>query len=326
MRRARNGGGVDLTFGSSIAASAGLVLLVVSATLLAPVEPGSARSEFGVTAAGLPARTGIWSVNLTLYGNAGTGWGFGAANLTIPGPNITVYRGDVINLTLFATDSSVPHNWFIDYDNDLQPSAGEPSSPDFNSGAAIRNWSFVADRNGNWTYRCRYHATSMHGTVSVQIQPRPVKLVLYGNAGTGWGFSSAKITNPGPRLVFLWGTRVNLTLRATDTTTSHSWFLDYDNNLLVDSTEPKSPDFSSTTPVNGWSFVADRSGNWTYRCSFHQNSMTGNLTVLGGPPVNPPVARTVPLITAIMLGGLGVVFVFAAAYHYRAVQLSKRKR
>jgi hypothetical protein len=54
--------------------------------------------------------------------------------------------------------------------------------------------------------------------------------------------------------------------------------------------------------------------------------MTGNLTVLGGPFVNPPVARTVPLITAIMLGGLGVVFVFAAAYHVRAVRQSKRKR
>jgi plastocyanin len=265
-------------------------------------------------------------VNLTLYGNAATGWGYGAANLTVPGPNITVYRGDVINLTLFGTDSNVPHNWFIDYNNDLQPSAGEPSSPDFNSGAAVRNWSLVADRSGNWTYRCRYHATSMYGTIYVQIQPRPVKLALYGNAGTGWGFSRARLTKPGPHLVFLWGTRVNLTLRATDTMTSHTWFLDYNNNFLVDPGEPKSPDFNNTAPGNGWTFVADRRGNWTYRCSFHQNSMTGNVTILGGPPVNLPEARTVPLITAIMLGSLGVVFVFAAVYHYRAVRQTKRKR
>jgi plastocyanin len=265
-------------------------------------------------------------VNLTLYGNAGTGWGFGSANLTIPGPNITVYRGDVVNLTLIGTDSGVPHNWFIDYDNNLQPSAGEPSSPDFNSAASVRNWSFVANRNGNYTYRCRYHATSMYGTIKVLIQPRPVKLVLYGNAGLGWGFSSARITNPGPRLVFLWGTKVSVTLRATDTTVNHNWLLDYNNNLLADAGEPKSPDFSSTTAVNNWTFVADRSGNWTYRCSYHERSMTGNVTILGGPPFNLPEARTVPLITAIMLAGLGVVFVFAAVYHYRAVQQAKRKR
>jgi plastocyanin len=304
----------------------GLILLIVSATLLSPSEPGTATHEPSVTAESLPPRTGVWSVNITLYGNAGAGWGFGSANMTIPGPNITVYRGDVVNLTLIATDASVPHNWFIDYDGNLQPSAGEPSSPDFNSGAAVRNWSFVADRNGNWTYRCRYHATSMHGTITVLIQPRPVRFVLYGNAASGWGFSSTKITNPGPPLVFLWGTRVNLTLRATDTLVTHSWFLDYNDNLQADANEPKSPDFSSATAVNNWSFVADRTGNWTYRCSYHQNSMTGIVTIIGGPPPNLPVARTVPLITAIMLGALGVVFVFAAVYHYRAVRLAKRKR
>jgi plastocyanin len=281
-----------------------------------------------VAAESLPPRTGVWSVNLTLYGNAGTGWGFGSANLTTPGPKITVYRGDVVNLTLIATDSSVPHNWFLSYDpNRLQPIAGEPSSPDFSSATPLRNWSFVADRSGNWTYRCRYHATSMYGTIAVLFQPRPVSLALYGNAALGWGLSSAKISNPGPPLIFLWGTRVNLTLRATDTMTNHNWFLSYDPNRLQPiAGEPSSPAFNSTVPVKNWSFVADRSGNWTYRCGFHPTSMTGIVTILGGPQVNGPEARTVPLITGIMLGGLGVVFVFAAAYHARAVRLAKRKR
>src|SRR5712692_4854365 len=43
--------GIDLTSGSSVAASAGLVLLIVSALLIATVEPGSTMSEFGETAA-----------------------------------------------------------------------------------------------------------------------------------------------------------------------------------------------------------------------------------------------------------------------------------
>jgi plastocyanin len=300
----------------------------VSASLLSPLEATTATVESMVTVEVLPPRTGIWSVNLTLYGNAGTGWGFGSANLTTPGPRITVYRGDTVNLTLIGTDSNVPHNWFLSYSSDrLQPIAGEPSSPDFSSAAAIRNWSFVADRSGNWTYRCRYHATSMYGTLAVLFEPRPVKLALYGNAALGWGFSSAKITNPGPPLVFLWGTRVNLTLRATDTMTNHDWFLSYSlDRVQPIAGEPSSPDFNSTAPVKSWSFVADRGGNGTYRCHYHPTSMRGSVTILGGPPVNRPDARTVPLITAIMLGGLGVVFVFAAAYHYRAVQLSKRKR
>jgi hypothetical protein len=123
------------------------------------------------------------------------------------------------------------------------------------------------------------------------------------------------------------GDTINLTLIATDSGVPHNWFLSFSPDRLQPiAGEPSSPAFNSSTPVKDWSFVADRSGNWTYRCRYHPTSMMGNVTILGGPSVNLREARTVPLITAIMLAGLGVVFVFAAVYHYRAVQQTKRKR
>jgi len=121
-----------------------------------------------------PASTIEPQVNYTLVGNAVSGWGFSNATITQPGPNITVYLGDVVTLTLIGNDSNTPHNWFIDYNNDGQPSPGEPSSPDFNApgGPKVRVWNFTADRPGQYTYRCLYHPTSMTGTIIILGEER----------------------------------------------------------------------------------------------------------------------------------------------------------
>src|SRR2546427_9939603 len=60
-----------------------------------------------------PPRTGISQVNFTFYGNSVRGRGFSNATITEAGPNITVYFGDVLNLTLIGTDPS-PHRRILD--------------------------------------------------------------------------------------------------------------------------------------------------------------------------------------------------------------------
>ena len=115
-----------------------------------------------------PAQTIGPEVNYSFYGHAANGWGFSNATISDPGPNVTVYLGDIVTLTLVANDT-LPHNWFIDYDGDRVPSPGEPSSPDFNTatGPKVIVWNFTADRPGTWTYRCRYHPTTMTGTIII---------------------------------------------------------------------------------------------------------------------------------------------------------------
>src|SRR5437870_4944652 len=196
-----------------------LAVLVVAGVLCASIAAAIARvpapsaAPFQLHAADLPPRTGISPVNYTLYGNAVGGWGFSSTMIRDPGPNITVFYGDRVNLTLFGTDSA-PHSWFIDYNDDKAPSPGEPVSKDFNvPGNVVGNFSFHAFQTGNWTYRCHVHPTSMTGTISI----------------------------------------------------------------------------------------------------------------VGGPP--PELPRTMlPLVTEIMIGALGVVLVFAAVYHFRAVRAAKRPR
>jgi len=308
------------------------VLAMVAALLGGTIGAGvtlvsipSAGSSGRVATGSPPPRTGISPVNFTFYGNTVRGWGFSNATITEPGPNITVYFGDVLNLTLIGNDSA-PHSWFIDYDNNLAVSGDEPTSGDFNvPGNMVGVASIPAMHPGTWTYRCGIHPTTMTGTIRILEEPRPVNLTLYGDAALGWGFSNATLREPGPPLVVLWGTNVTLTLIARDSAT-HDWFVDYNNDLSVSQGEPASPDFNS--PVGSivvWPFIADQSGNWTYRCHFHPTSMTGTVSIVGGPPPEFP-RGALPLITGIMLGSLGFVLVFAVIYHVRAVRAAKRTR
>src|SRR5438034_321646 len=153
----------------------------------------------------------------------------------------------------------------------------------------------------------------------------PVNYTLYGNAVGGWGFSSTTIREPGPNITVFYGDRVNLTLFGTDSA-PHSWFIDYNDDMAPSPGEPASKDFNVPGDVVGTlTFLASQTGNWTYRCHVHPTSMTGTISIVGGPP--PELPRTMlPLVTEIMIGALGIVLVFAAVYHFRAVRAAKRLR
>lgn len=313
--------------GSGVRLAALMVVGILCASVAAviAVVPTHSWASVALHAADLPPRTGISPVNYTLYGNAVRGWGFSSATVREPGPNITVFYGDRVGLTLIATDSA-PHSWFIDYNNDLTVSTGEPGSKDFNvPGNVVGNFSFEALQPGNWTYRCGMHPTTMTGRIHILEQARPVNLTLFGDAASGWGFSNATIREPGPQIVVLYDTNVTLTLIAHDSA-PHNWFIDYNNDLTVSPGEPSSKDFNVPGDIVGtFAFVASQTGNWTYRCHIHPTSMTGTISIVGGPP--PELPKTMfPLVTEIMVGALGVVLVFAAVYHFRAVRASKRTR
>jgi len=311
------------------AADLAVVVMVLGAAVASglPLTPDAAAPGSNLPVdPPLPARTGVWPVNFTFYGNASLGWGFSNATIANPGPNITVYYGDTVNLTLVGNDP-LAHSWFIDYDDSFAPNGNEPNSPPFNGpgNPLVLVWSFSALQPGNWTYRCGMHPNSMTGKIQVLEEPRPVNLTFYGDAGRGWGFSNATIREPGPPLLVLWGTKVTLTLIGHDLA-DHSWFIDYNDDKAVSPAEPVSPIFNSPVgKVVVWPFIADQTGNWTYRCGVHPRSMTGGISIVGGPPTELPRAA-LPLITGIMLGALGFVLVFAAVYHVRALRAAKRMR
>src|SRR5207249_11623902 len=174
-----------------------IAVLVVAGVLCASIAaaialvPAPSAAPFRLHAADLPPRTGISPVNYTLYGNAVGGWGFSSTTIREPGPNITVFYGDRVNLTLFGTDSA-PHSWFIDYNDDMAPSPGEPASKDFNvPGNVVGNFSFDAAQPGNWTYRCRIHPTTMTGTSQIVEDARPVNLARYRYAALGCRIATA---------------------------------------------------------------------------------------------------------------------------------------
>jgi plastocyanin len=288
---------------SSRTKAAGLAAVLLAIVFAVPAGLGAAQEQ-----------------SVTLSGDAGLGWGFTNATMTNPGPDLAFVIGQPVVLTLIGADSAL-HNWFIDYNDNLQVDPGEPSSPDFQAPSnPIITWSFVPDRLGNWTYRCRVHPTSMTGSVSI-VAPTNVSLV--GHAAMGWGYANETMANPGPRIVAVAGTNLTLTLIGNDSV-DHNWFIDYNNDLVPNAGEPSSPDFDDTAPLV-WTFLLDRAGNFTYRCRFHPTTMTGNIVVLGEERTPPP-ALNVALIPGIMILALGGVLVFAAVYHVRAVRASKRTK
>lgn len=103
-------------------------------------------------------------VNIHLFGSAAKGWGFTEENITSPGPTITAKEGDLVNLTLTSADG-ITHNFFVDYDGDVNPNVGEPKSLDFQT--TTINYQFAATIPGTFTYYCQYHKGTMFGTFIV---------------------------------------------------------------------------------------------------------------------------------------------------------------
>ncbi len=117
-----------------------------------------------------PFPTHLAYISFTLFGAAGSGWGFTPSTLTNPGPTITVSRGAVVTLTLNGTDGLV-HNWFVDYNNNNMPDAGEPNSPTFTNQSIV--FVFTPTVTGTFTYRCRFHPTTMTGSLVITTGGAP---------------------------------------------------------------------------------------------------------------------------------------------------------
>ena len=102
------------------------------------------------------------------------------------------------------------------------------------------------------------------------------EITLYGSSSQGWGFSENSMSIPGPTIEFQEEEMYNLTLISADGLI-HSFFVDYNGNNSPDSNEPVSPSFTST--IN-FQFTPDRTGEFTYYCSYHPITMFGNASLI----------------------------------------------
>jgi plastocyanin len=131
------------------------IILVTIVVLLLGVSTASIRIQ--------DAKAAI-TVNITLYGSAINGWGSSAANITSPGPTIAIDQYDYLNLTLYSQDG-LPHQFYVDYNNNGHIDTGEPASTTFSSNTVF---GFNATISGTFTYRCSIHPNIMYGTLIVQ--------------------------------------------------------------------------------------------------------------------------------------------------------------
>lgn len=280
----------------------------------------------GSAAPRAPAPTGT-SDAYTLYGDAGTGWGFAANNTTRPGPTLRIGYGDTVQLTLIAADQA-NHNWFIDYNNNSFPDPGEPSSPVFSNTNSIV-WNFTADGVGTFIYRCKVHPGTMWGVIVISA---PTRYTLYGAIGlanstaVGWGFNATNLSAPGPTLIIEAGVNVTLTLHSADGV-PHSWFIDYDNNSAISSGEAVSQTFGGSgnpNPVND-SFTATRTGTYVYRCGIHTAQMWGVIVILGH-ETSASNAFPIGLIPGIMLVVIGGLLILGVVYQVRATRAARLRK
>ncbi len=269
---------------------------------------------FAFVASGLafiPAQAGARS--FTLYGGMSSGWGLTSSSLSNPGPTITVTMGDSVTLTLNSVDaSSITHDWFIDYNNNLSADAGEPKSADF-SGTTAGTFTFTADRVGTFTYRCGYHPTTMTGQIVVLAPPT---LTLYGDGVRGWGATNTTsgITKPGPTLTVTQGDSVTIDLNSADGMT-HSWFIDLNNDSVQQASEPHSADFSSFVR---YTFTASTVGTFYYRCQYHPTIMYGHIVVQSSGGTTTPQSNNLLIIG-------GIVIVVAIVAVAAAVMMRRKK-
>lgn len=302
---------------------AALVAATLLAVGLAALAPPTAASS---TRSLPPVTTGVVDA-ITLYGDAGVGWGLNSTSMSTPGPTLRVGYGDTVQITLIGVDQA-NHNWFIDYNNDSFPDGSEPSSPIFSSANSIA-WNFTANNVGTFVYRCKIHPASMWGLIVIAA---PTRYTLYGSAtgSVGWGENATNITTPGPTLIIAAGTNVTLTLYSADNGTqsvAHTWFLDYNNDSTPNAGEPQSPTFggsSNPNPVN-YSFVASRTGTFVYRCGIHPGQMYGTIIVVGSSGGASP-AFPIGLIPGIMLVVISGVLILAAVYQVRATRAARLKK
>lgn len=128
---------------------------------------------------------------------------------------------------------------------------------------------------------------------SAQDSSETQDFTLYGSTVRGWGFTEVTMSIPGPEISFEEGVPVNITLISADGVL-HDFFVDYNGNGAIDSDEPHSPTFSSTTVFQ---FTPDRTGQFTYYCSFHPSTMNGNTQIV--PELTPAFLAVLMVVLAV---------------------------
>jgi len=113
---------------------------------------------------------------------------------------------------------------------------------------------------------------SQPGFALAQDSNETQTFTLYGSFIRGWGFTEVTMSIPGPEISFEEGVPVSIKLISADGAL-HDFYVDYNGNGAIDSDEPRSSTFTSTTTFQ---FTPDRTGQFTYYCSFHPATMNGN--------------------------------------------------
>ena len=128
-------------------------------------------------------------------------------------------------------------------------------------------------------------------TVTHPAAASPVHRTFWLTGSSNWGWNLTQ--QIGPQLEVYDRDNVTLMLiKHQFDGITHNWFLDFNNNFVVDSNEQatSSLDFSSTTQYTNFTFTVTVGGNipgtgsWNYRCKYHPTSMFGVFTVVSTAP------------------------------------------
>lgn len=115
----------------------------------------------------LDVSVGASPASYTLYEDSVSGWGLSSSSMTRPGPDLVAAPGEMVSLSLVATDVIFPHDFGVDYnDNGVPDEETEPHSPLF-GGSGNPNplyYSFTADTSvGVYKYFCYIHRDTSFG-------------------------------------------------------------------------------------------------------------------------------------------------------------------
>ena len=136
---------------------------------------------------------------------------------------------------------------------------------------------------------------------------------LFGTRTSGWGFTNTSLRSPGPPIEVVVGDNVTLNLTSLDGR-SHNWYIDYNNNSVVDANETgsSSPTFRNSPRL--WNFtVSNRTGTFPYRSRLNgDGNMWGNITILGSR--SPTGLGNLVLIGGLVIAFVGVLAIAALAY------------
>ncbi len=148
-----------------------------------------------------------------------------------------------------------------------------------------------------------------------------VDLYLYGVNPDGWGRYPANLTRPGPYLTYTNGTLLRLTLHSLDGN-DHQFFIDYNNNSILNPGEPRTGIFSSPGGTTFPPITLDREGNFTYRCRFHPNTMMGKMNIVAA-GVGPGLSGVALDWNLLIFAGIMVAITIGAVVALRRVWHSK---